>query len=379
MITDAFQVDIPTHTSPRSIVKVGGFEVPFISWTTESSGFDSADSFEVVLPFSVTRDDGDILLVNSANSASAVITEPDILVEIYRGNPLDPEHYTTNDLTRTMYGFMDHASIIFNEEDGEQLKITGRNLAALFIDNKVLDKYPNKTSSQIATLFANQNGLTPAVTSTSTFAGTYYNNDSTILSQETSQWDLLLFLAKQEGFVLRVKDTTLYFGPPDQVTDVNLNPIPMTWGNNILEMEIERAPHAARDITVEVLSYDRDHKKQIVAKAQSTTQRASKLKNQLGREQYLERYSFPNLTRDQAQQRAKSILDTMSREQYIGTLKTTGDYGFSVDRRITLFGVGQILSQNYYINRVTETFDLNNGYESEIAFINQFLLPGGTL
>jgi len=367
---------VPSISAPRSIVVIGGYEVPFESWRVEQTGFEQADTFEVDLPFDITQEKGDVLLSNNPVSASSLITEPDIQVEIYRGVPNDPNNYTKNDLTQNMYGFVDTMDLYF-DDTGEYLKLTGRSLAALLIDTVATDKFPNKTSSQIAQIFAHEHGLNPVITPTNTLAGTYYNDDSTVISNDSSEWDILQFLAQQEGFVARVKSNTLYFGPVEQVTDMNLSPIPLTWGDNIMELNIERSPQAARDLEVNVISYDRNHKKRIVGTAKSTANYSKKLFNQVNRDKYKETYMIPGLTQSQAQARAKSILNTLSAQQYIGTLKTYGDFNFSIDRRITLNGVGKVLSQIYYINRVTETFDFDKGFDVEIAFINQLLMPGG--
>lgn len=368
-------------SDPRSIVVIGGYVVPFNSWTVESTGFDTADTFSIKLPFSVTKEPGDLIINNSLEKSSALFTDSDILVEVYRGLPNNPDKYSISDLTQNIMGYVDTVDVDFNETDGEQVTLTGRNLAALLIDTQITDKYPNKTASQIATLFAKQHGLTPKVTNTTTLAGTFYNQDATTLSSSSSQWDILMFLAQQEGYVVRVVGSTLYFGPIGTVTDSTLAPIQMTWGSNIMELTFERSPNAARDLEVQVISYDRHHKNRIVATAKSTTQYSQRLKNTMQRESYLETYAIPGLTRNQANSIAKSKLKQLSQQQIIGTIKTNGEYNFTIDRRIQLNGCGKVLDGTYYVNRVTESFDIvsQNGWDVEIAFINELLIAGASL
>jgi phage protein D len=368
-------------SDPRSIVVVGGYVVPFNNWTVESTGFDTADTFSIKLPFSVTNEPGDLIINNSLEKSSALFTDSDILVEVYRGLPNNPDKYSISDLTQNIMGYVDTVDVDFNDTDGEKVTLTGRNLAALLIDTQITDKYPNKTASQIATLFAKQHGLTPKVTNTTTLAGTFYNQDATTLSSSSSQWDILMFLAQQEGFVVRVVGSSLYFGPISTVTDSTLAPIQMTWGSNIMELTFERSPNAARDLQVQVISYDRHHKHRIVAKAKSTTQYSQRLKNTMQRESYLETYAIPGLTRNQANSIAKSKLKSLSQQQIIGTLKTNGEYNFTIDRRIQLNGCGKVLDGTYYVNRITESFDIvsQNGWDVEIAFINELLTTGASL
>jgi phage protein D len=366
-------------SAPRSIVLIGGYEVPFLSWRVENTGFETADTFEVDLPFEVTDQLQDQILTSNNNVSSILFSEKDILVEIFRGTPKDPSNFKKEELRRTIVGYVDVVSVQFDVTNGgEIVKLEGRDLSALLIDNQITDKYQNSTSSQIAQTFAAMHGFGPQIHQTRTLAGTYYNNDSSVISDTSSEWDLLMYLAQQEGFVVRIYGTTLYFGPISQVTDINLPPIVLTWGDNIETLDIERSPHAARDIKVEVISYDRNSKQKIVGTAQGTSYHTTRLPNPLNRDAYTEIYRIPGLTKAQADEQATTILQNLSLEQLTGPLKTYGEMDFTVDRKITLKGTGAVLSQDYYISRVTENFDLQNGFDAEIAFINQLLMPGGS-
>lgn len=369
---------VATHSTPRSIVVIGGREVEFLNWTVENTGYEQADTFEIDFPFEVTAQKEDSILTSNSSISSLLFTEKDIMVEVYRGVPKDPNNYTIKDLTRTIMGYVDSVELEF-DENGEVIKLDGRDLSALMIDNQIASKYQNNTSSQIASILAKKHGLTPNVTNTTTLAGTYYNKDSSVISDTSSEWDLLMYLAQQEGFVVRVSGTTLYFGPIEKVTSISLPPIEMTWGDNISSLTIDRQPHGARDIEVKVFSYDRKTKKQVVGTATAKSINTKKLTSPLNRDVYKEYYQISGLTKAQADAKAKSILQQLSLDQLVGTLKTNGEMDFTVDRRISLQGVGAILSQTYYISRVTEYFDLtsSDGFYVEIAFVNELLLPGG--
>ena len=192
---------------------------------------------------------------------------------------------------------------------------------------------------------------------------------------DTSEWQLLLFLAQQENFIVRVKGSSLYFGPYSVVTGyVNQTPIPYTWGYDIESLEIERSPHCARDIVVNVYSYNRGSKGKIRATARSTTQYAQRIYGNAGqRQEYIENYTVPGLTLGQAQQMAQSIASQLSRSQLIGQMTAAGNTDLDIDRQIQINGAGKALSVPYYLTQVTHSVDVQGGYGAQVSFCNQFL------
>ncbi len=365
-----------TVHAARGIAVVAGLQVRFISFYAEQNGFSAADSFEVVLPFFV-RDTqgGETVLANGPDFQSILLGQDTIPVQLYVGYPRNPDYFGVGNLTQIMDGYMDTARWDF-DDTGEIVTLTGRNAVGQMIDTKVTNKLPNMTSSAIAAKFAAEHGLTPVITPTTTLAGTYYNQNSAVMGNETTEWDLLLFLARQENFIVRVKGKQLLFGPYATVTGyVNQAPIPYTWGYDIERLEIERSPHAAKDLMVKVITYDRNGKHRIIETAKSTSQYAKRIGGQTGeRQQYIETYTIPGLTREQAQKKAASILGELSRSQLIGQITAAGNTDMGIDRKIVLYGVGQGLSDNYYLNRVKHSFDLSSGYAIDCSFSNQFLV-----
>jgi hypothetical protein len=93
------------------------------------------------------------------------------------------------------------------------IHITGRDLTAKLIDTKTSENFLNQTSSQIAQTLAARHGLAAQVTATTTRVGTYYSQNHSGLSQERSEWDLLVELAAYEDFDVYVRGETLYFQP----------------------------------------------------------------------------------------------------------------------------------------------------------------------
>lgn len=366
------------RTSPRVIAMVGGYQVPVKSFDVTENAFTAADTFILDLNFQYGgKSTKDFILHNSDDVASALVTDADVQVEIYAGQPSHPNNYGTSDLVKIMNGFVDTFDFYGDDQEGEYVQLTGRNLAAPLIDTFITSKWPNNTSSQIANMAAVQFGLTPQITTTTTLVGTYYNQNATVMTNQTSWLDLLTFLANNEGFVVRIIDTTLYFGPMSGLDAYNAKPIPLTWHDNLQKFQVTRQPHAARDIEVKVVTYDANHKHKITATAKSTTSYSPRLKHQLNRGNYVMSYAIPGLTRQQADDRAKQILSQLSKQQIVAQLTTTLEYGYAAYSPIAVGGLGAVLSHTGYINSIERTFSESQGYSALISTTNELLQPAG--
>ena len=377
----------------RGIAVVNGYQVRFDSFQVEQNGFSAADSFSLTLPFFVRdQQQGDKILANGKDFESMLVNADVLPVQLYVGYPKNPGKYTKDDLMQLMDGQMDTTEWDFDMSSGEKVILHGRNAVGKMIDTKIIEKFPNLTASAIATQFATEHGLTPVVTPTTELAGTYYNQQSAVLGRETTEWDLLIFLAKQENFIVRVKGKQLFFGPYGTVVadaaqntpgtvydpDKQVYVIPYTWGYDIEHLHIERSPHAARDIEVIVITYDRNGKARIVERALSSTQRSARIAQQVGeRAKYSVTYVIPGLTREQAQKRAQQILDELSRNQLIGSIQCAGNSDCEIDRQIEIYGVGQGLSIPYYLNKVTHKFSLSDAYGLDMSFSSQIYYAQG--
>lgn len=354
--------------------------VPFNSWSVDLNGYAAADTFDVTLPFRVLDHlRGTSNLINTKDQETILLTQPDILVEAYAGYPKDANSYSEDDLTQLMYGYMDTADFYFDDSEGARVELHGRNQVGPFMDTKTTDKFPNRTSSQIVTTFGQQFGLTVQATATSTLAGTYYANDHTTLTSDITMWDLMNFLAQQEGFTLRVFGNTLYFGPRSSF--LKSPALPYVWGQNIKSLQLTRTPHASKNIKVEVVTWHPGKKTRIVATAQNSTTFASRVTGTSAHQDWLETYYFPGLTKNQAQNRANAILKQLSESELVGTLKGQGNSQLDIYQPIELMGLGLgIDGQQFFPTKVTHAFDMKSeGYTINTTFCNLSLSsnPGG--
>ena len=101
------------------------------------------------------------------------------------------------------------------------VRLDGRDLTSALIEARTQETFANRTSSEIASLLAQRHNLTPQVIATTTPVGRYYQSEHDRItlnqfSRTTTEWDLLVFLARQEGFDVFVQGQTLYFQPAAQ-------------------------------------------------------------------------------------------------------------------------------------------------------------------
>lgn len=255
------------------------------------------------------------------------------------------------------------ASMIQGEVDAVQmdpvrrtLSIEGRDLGARLIEARTQESFQNRTASEIATLLAGRHGLGAAVTTTMTPVGRYYQleHDRITLDQfarATSEWDLLVFLAREEGFELFVEGDTLHFEAPLPRPPVVFTPADCT------DLRLERALTLARDIEVTVKSWNSRQQA-----AFSETARAARGTPGTGgrRQQYC--VVRPNLTPDQARRVAQSLLADLSVHERVVSLSMPGELSLTPRSVIALSGTGTAFDQSYHVAEIDRTVSVERGF-----------------
>jgi hypothetical protein len=373
MIPVKYKGNMRGFSYPRSIVLFNGNPMYHSRWTCDLNNTSSAGNFSVDLPFKTGVNLNPGYLVNSPEHTSYLFTNPNVKVEVYVGFPKNPNHFTVDDLTQIMVGYMDQAELNFGLQSStgwEVVTVTGRDMTAPFLDSQTTLKYQNMTSSSIAIMMAKKHGLKYSVKTTYTLVGKYYNADHSRMSTQLSEWDLLNYLADHEGFASVVIDETLYFRPFDEIVSVIAShPLNYTWGQNILDLRLTKSPHASKDIIIDVHSYDSTKKRHVTATAKKTYSGS-------GGQSYHEVYYYANKTLAQCQAIAKSKLTVLSQLEVTGTMTVSGDPELVVNRQIELFGTGVGLDQSYYIREATHSFDTTStgensgGYQCDLTFSN---------
>lgn len=256
------------------------------------------------------------------------------------------------------------------------VRVAGRDLTALLIDQKIVASYQNQTASQVVMNLAKGAGLTPNVASTTTLIGRYYRADHTNtaldqFSEASTQWDLLVYLATQEGFDVWVSGTTLNFQPPPEKPVMVKMPyttgiIPRFGG---MELSLHRAMTLAKDVEVQVRSWNSHHKKGFTVKLRGSIKTNEGAVVKLGPPQT---YVFvrPNLTHAQAEIFAQQKLKEISRHERMVSVKMPGDLSLNVRDMVQLRGTETGFDQDYYIDTIERSLNLKSGFVQTVTMKN---------
>lgn len=357
--------------TPRAIVTINGSRIKWDDLTVDSTTFYLADTFHVEFP--LNGQDNIFSLDYWASTET-------FLVKIYIGFPADPDSYTTDDLELMIQGNADDIQV---DLGSARVGISGRDLASSFIDNKTTEKFSNQTSSQIVEMFAKQYSLKTRVKPTSTLVGSYYSQQQVMLSSEITQWDLMVFLAQQEDYVLFVEGDTLVFEPRPTDQDVKnpyvINYSPVTSENgtpsiNAVHCSFSRSMTLASDAKVTVrVPYGSKTGKAFSVFAVTKHKRPQEIKgtpNPTGR---VQKYSFskPGLTQEQALKFAQQRLREITLHEIKLNAVVPGINSLKKDSLIQLKGTNTTLDQYYYSDQVSRTINMSeSGYTMTISAKN---------
>lgn len=339
---------------PRGVVTINGTRIDWESFEVETNAFSEADQFRVTLPTSSLPPEFD---------AAWWSTTPKAEVEIFAGFPVDAEAYAAADLTSLILGQVD--DVDFEPSTGT-LQISGRDLTALLVDAKTSAKYPNNSASSIVEKLAAAHGLTPVVTATSAKAGKYYSGDHVRLQSSRTEWELISYLAREEGFVAYVTGRELHFEPPAEDGEpVVLTYTPGEGGGpptfDGCRVRFTRSLTIAKDITVRVRAWNAKQKK-------GFTKTARRAKSGAEAQEYS--YSIPNLQPEEAQQRANKILVELTQQEMKVSIEGPADVVLKISDRIEIRGTGTGWDQAYHLDTITRRMSTDDGFEWSLTAKN---------
>lgn len=233
---------------------------------------------------------------------------------------------------------------------GGLMVLEGRDFTAAFIEARTREAFANHTASEIANILAARHDLSAQITATMTPVGRYYQaeHDRITLDQfarATTEWDLLVFLAQQEGFDVFVQGSTLYFQPPqDASVPVALQP------GDCESLRLDRALTLARDIVVSVKSWNSRQKSSFVQTARAGSGTGIQ---RPGRDPVLNYILVrPNLTPQQALQLAQQVLADLSRHERSFEAVMPGELMLAPRSWIALSGTGSQFDATYQVARL---------------------------
>lgn len=264
------------------------------------------------------------------------------------------------------------------------VSVEGRDLSYLLIESKTDEAFPNHTSSQIVTILAQRHNLTPVVTATTTLVDRYYAIDHTkavhgAFRREQTEWDLCVYLAQREHFDLFVQGKELHFQPKTQpdatpfIVQYQAGAQGKPMRANVETLKLSRNLILAKDIEVDVSSWDSSHKKGFTVTARKTgTKRSSAagFSSKHGAATQKFAYIFPNLTRAEAQMKAEALAKQITQHERVITFDQPGILGVTPRTRLLLQGTDSDWDQTYYIDVVTRTIGFDSGFTQNVRAKN---------
>jgi len=251
---------------------------------------------------------------------------------------------------------------------GGTISLEGRDNTASFLDTKTTANFMNQTSSQVVQKLAAGHGFTADVTATSAKTGQYYSSNYNRLTDEKTEWDLLTFLAKQEGYAIWMTGTTVHFHPASQTYGT---PVPIIYtpptsasvaSGNFISLVCGRELTLAGDVSVQVSSWNHKGKVALTATAKATKQGRStgKARSQL----YILR--GPGKTKAQADALAQAKLEEISRHERSIELGLPADLTTTARSQIALSGTQTSYDQTYWVDTIDRSMEFDGGFKMTI-------------
>lgn len=341
--------------APRGIVLVNDVPVSWVSWEVEQNATYHADTFRVLL---AVQD------LPKALPVSALVDGRDLRVEILAGYPADPLNYTAHDLSSLIVGRVDEP--MYDPIAGT-LELTGRDFTGLLIDRKTSEKYRNMTASQIADTLAVRVGLTPVVTATTTKAGSYYDIDHARMAESLTEWDLLCWLAREEGYMVFVRGTELHFEPKpeagDRVYTIRYDkPVGAPVSFDGPSLSLSRSLTVAKDVVVTVRSWSAKKKGVVIAtypkgKRKGTTPGSSGARDPDG---FV--INVPGKTYEQALQIAQATHAQITSHEMKLVATLPADHVLAIETPMQLVGTGTAFDQAYFPTSITRQMAFGEPY-----------------
>ena len=336
--------------APRVVIEVDGVDVRWddlISSEFENTLYLAADSM------SATFNNGMLLSEWFKKSQK---------VKLYMGYVKDPQKWSKSDLTHLFTGKID--GVIPSFAGDMRVKIICRDYSAPLIDNEYSVAFAKRTSSQVAALLAQKQGLKPVV------ADTTVTVDQDIYADK-KEWEVLQALADLEGFVCFVtKDMELYFGPrKDADESVAAQFFYRQPGRANCRIDFDDSEVGVIN-KVTVRHWLGKNKRLVEAFAVND----SLLKAMGGKVK--ERIIYESKAKNVAlaKQIAEKRLGELSRSVVTGSGSAIGNPGIVTEKRVQVDGCGRF-SGLYYVEKAVHSFSKSGGYTT--AFDITSIRPDG--
>lgn len=284
----------------------------------------------------------------------------------------------------------EYISLIIGEVDSVTFHIDtgivimeGRDLSARLIETKTQEAFVNQTSSEVASTLAARHGLKANVTKTDTLVGRYYQQDHSRVtldqfSKTTTEWDLLTYLAQREGFDVYMTGETLNF---TKRVDENSEPFTITWEPpspvptlNAVGMQFQRSLTLAKDVQVEVKSWNSRHERAFTRMAKASGTRAANASGRTseGNKTQTQKYVYvrANLTEEEAQKLANQLAKDITLHERVVMVEMPGEIDLTPRKMIKITGTSTSFDQTYYIDTIDRALSFDEGFRQTLRLKN---------
>lgn len=348
--------------APRGILEINGEDTPgVIRWTITINSYTEASRISLELALKAQPENRGLDHWSRLEKAE---------VKVYLGYPEDPSEFTKSELSLSFTGELDRFSV---SPISGVIRGDGRDYTARFIESVTTEKFQSLTASQLVEKFAKRQGMKANVVPTKETIGTVYSTEKVLLNTERSEWDLMTFMAQQEGYVLFVNKDTVNFlpkpedsAPESQIYEIKwVPPDEKSQGwSNAMDFGFERSLTLAKDVEVVVRSGNQGKKR-----AFTVTRKASNSKRGSGGTQ---RYVFwrPGLTREEVTKEAERLLKQITEHEILLTAKLPADDLITPATPIRFGGSGTYFDQVYFLDTLTKSYSVSTGFLMDIRAKN---------
>ena len=261
-------------------------------------------------------------------------------------------------------------------------RVQGRDYSSILVNSTYEDSFCNQTASEIVASIAGRHGFTPNITTTSTMTGSYQsdNYNQVLLnahSRITSEWDLLIHLAKIAGFELFIDGTTLVFAP--------LSSLPQNYvaidRSQVKSIKFHKMCPLTDQTILTVKSWNSWLSQvSLYTDEQSVNQPLSdvtSLSNAPGTEIAIIR---PNLTPQGAEQLAQQHLLVLNEQKLTVEIVMPGEFSLKPFDVLSVTGGGSNFDADYTVRSVRRHFSATAGFVDYIqGFVGSTLSSASTV
>ncbi len=297
--------------------------------------------------------------------------DPPVLLEIQAALLADGAAESSASWQSAFVGQVDKVHI---DLVGGTVEVEGRDLSSRLIDAKTKETFANQTVSEIVQTLAARRSLTVDVDDFGTLAGAFYQLEHDKLtadsfSKTTTEWDLLVYLARHVGADCYLSGQTLHF--KIAVDAATATPVPLAWtpatsgvaypSSPVLDIQLERNLTLAKDIRV-VMRIWSSKGKTAQEIAYPTTKAADAQEYVLP--------PRPGMSPAAALAYVQAQYADLVKHERLCTVTMPGEMTMDARTVVALSGTGTSFDLPYYVDEIDREWSMDAGFRQTLKLKN---------